>query len=143
MTQEIKNTYFELKNKMDAAYIVFAKKPTSTNNSRYTEASQAFRDYCIETMAKLVEDTPADNTTTILENVDKYKSCAQCGSLLLYAVTEDRYVASGDFVEDFPGWCHTCLADYCCTHECETCELAADHTTCTFKEIKKIYTEEA
>lgn len=140
----IKATYFNLKNKVDAAYNVFRRKPTHANNVRYSEAAQAFKEFCLQTMAELVGDTEdAVNKNTILENIDLYKTCKHCGSTLLYTAGTNDYLASSDFLENFPGWCHTCLVEHCLATNCESCTVASDPATCSFKVTKEIYTQDA
>jgi hypothetical protein len=143
MNYEIKHKYFQLKKKRDAAYTVFKKTPTVENASKHTIAAQAFTNFCIETMAALVEDTgDPDKREEILANIEDYKTCKQCGSEVLYQVDNRGYIASSDFLEDFPGWCYTCLVEHCCAQDCSTCTLVADPSKCSFKEVKNSYLQE-
>lgn len=127
----------QLKDKKDAAYSVFKRRPTTDHSAAYTLALKAFNDFCVSTIEDLIKDTnTADKQAEILANLEDYRVCKQCGTELLYAA-EDRYIASSDFLEDFPGWCYTCLSEHCTTTDCESCTVA-DHATCSFIEIKKL-----
>ena len=78
----------------------------------------------------------------ILNNLETYRTCGQCNSELLFPVSDQRYIASSDFIPEFPGWCFTCLVEHCLATDCEQCKVAANPATCSFKETKKIYAEE-
>lgn len=131
----------QLKDKKDAAYSVFRRRPTTDHSAAYTMASKAFTDFCISTIEDLIQDTPvADKQSEILANLEDYRVCKHCGCELLYA-TEDKYIASSDFLEDFPGWCYTCLSEHCAATNCEACKVA-DPATCSFVEIKKLNEQE-
>lgn len=141
--QNIKSSYFDLKEKKDAAYSMLKRNPSAENASKYTLAAQAFNDFCLETMAALVGDSgESDKSAEILKNIEEYKTCKQCGSEVLFQLSDCRYIASSDFEEDFPGWCHTCLAEHCCSQDCETCQLVADPSKCSFKAVKNSYLQE-
>ena len=139
------NEYKRLKKEMEAAYTVFKHSPTGSNASSYTRATQAFTSFCVDTMKSLIALSEDNKQDTILENFDDYKVCKQpgCNAELLYKVNDDHYIASSEFVEDFPGWCYSCLLEYCTTHECNaTCErckeLKIQPAACSFREIKNL-----
>ena len=136
-------TYLQLKKRMDAAYTVFKKEPSVINATRHTAAAQAFTTFCVDTMAVLAGDTEDSNKKEqILANIEQYRTCEKCESELLYPVDNRGFIESNDFVPDFPGWCHTCLVEHCCAHDCATCTLPEDADTCSYKEIKKLYLED-
>ena len=139
LTQDLLDKYNSLKQKKDAAYLVFKKEPSLINATRHSVATQAYTSFCIETMEFLAEETPADNKDEILASIERYKTCQQCGREVLYAVSDKHFIESSEFVPAFPGWCHTCLVDYCCDHECQFCTLTEDYESCSYKEIKNIY----
>lgn len=141
LSGDILNNYKLLKQKKDAAYLVFKKEPTPANASRHSVATQAFTSFCLDTMEKLAGISVPDNDAEILADIERYRTCKQCEAELVYPVSEDHFVASSEFVAAFPGWCHTCLVDYCRTHLCEQCPLTNDYNNCPYKEIKNIYTE--
>jgi hypothetical protein len=133
------NTTRQLKKELDAAYLVFKKKPTTDNAATWNAATIAFKDFCVKTIESLIEDTGASNKEQeILANLEEYKTCKQCGAELLYPTNNHHYVASSDFLEDFPGWCYCCLEEHCVKTDCESCKVAADPATCSFKEVKKL-----
>ena len=134
--------YKNLKAQKDAAYDVFKREPNLTNATRHSTAAQAFTSFCVETMAKLVGDQPEDYENEILNNLETYRTCGQCNSELLFPVSDQRYIASCDFIPEIPGWCFSCLVEHCLATECEQCKVAANPATCSFKETKKIYAEE-
>ena len=134
--------YKNLKAQKDAAYDVFKREPNLVNATRHSTATQAFTSFCVETMAKLAGDQPEDHEDEILLNIEKYKTCDHCSCELLYPVSDKRYIASSDFIPEFPGWCFTCLVEHCLDTGCEQCTVAANPATCSFKETKKIYAEE-
>jgi hypothetical protein len=135
-------TYKQLKSQKEAAYKVFKKNPTIANATRHTTAAQAFTNFCVETMATLANDIPKPDTNAdILENINDYRTCKVCGAELIYLLDSNNYIASSDFVLEFPGWCHSCLVTHCVNTPCEECDLVKDYRTCTFKEVKKIYAE--
>lgn len=136
------DTYKALKSKMTAAYAVFKRSPTHQNIARHSTASQAFTNFCIEAMAELADDKAVDNTDKILQNIEDYKTCKTCGSELLYLTDLKNYIASSEFVPEFPGWCHTCLIEHCLKTPCESCKLVSDPTTCAYKDVKKFYQED-
>lgn len=138
----IVNEYFKHKNNMNAAYAVFKKNPSMTNASRHAEATSTFKNFCTDTLATLVGDVPADASEKdleILTHFEDYRSCKQCNSDLLYKVADDRFIASGEFLENFPGWCHTCLAEHCNNTDCSLCTVSKDTENCSFKGLKNIY----
>lgn len=133
----------QYKREADAAYTVFKKDPSLTNATTWTNTSRVFSDYCVKVVTDLIElqtDTPV-KPDDILTNIDKYKTCSCCGSELLFP-TGDSYITSSDFVEDFPGWCYTCLVEHCTECDCEACAVVTDPTKCSFKEIKKLHLQE-
>ena len=143
LNDTITNEYFKLKNTMNAAYTIFKKNPSVVNAAKHTEATNEFNTFCTQTLAVLVGDVPAegsDKTSEILANFNDYKTCKQCSSELLFSVSNNHYIASGDFLEDFPGWCYTCLVKHCQSTDCETCTVSKDPNTCSFKGIKEAYT---
>ena len=128
----------ELKAALDAAYLVFKKQPVIDNASRWTAAQHAYNDFCVNLVTKLIEpDDIEDMTEEILTNIDEYKTCKQCNAELLFPTSNTGYLASSDFIAEFPGWCYPCLTEYCATHECGACDIT-NPLTCTFKEVKKL-----
>lgn len=143
LTQELLDKYNQLKQKKDAAYIVFKKEPSMVNATRHSVATQAFTTFCIDAMTALAEadSTPGTTEEEILADFEIYKDCDKCGLTLLHLVDDQHFIAHSSFVKDFPGWCHTCLVEHCCTTPCESCLLVRDTESCPYKEIKKIYME--
>jgi hypothetical protein len=144
LNTETKNTYNKLKRQMNAAYSIFKKEPSLSSATRYTDAANTFKAFCVDTMASLVEDPSEDPSalkSDIAANIDKYKTCRQCGRELLYPIDTVGYIASSDFLEEFPGWCQSCLVEHCCSHDCELCTVTNDPSTCSFKETKQFYLE--
>lgn len=140
LTTEVLNTYKDLKKKRDAAYLVFKKEPSMINATKHAGAVQAFTSFCIETMEVLAgEEDTGNKEEEILANIDAYKTCKTCGANILYQVDAGHFIGSSEFVEDFPGWCHSCLIDHCCKVECQYCALTKDYENCSYKEIKNIY----
>ena len=145
VTTDVINNYYEVKNKMDAAYTLFRKDPSVVNAAKHTEATNNYRTFCVDTLAALVGDLPKDKDSIkqdIIANIDEYKTCKQCGRDLLYPVSSSSYIASSDFVEEFPGWCHECLVDHCLATDCPDCTLTEDPATCPFLAIKQVYQTE-
>lgn len=128
-----------LKKTMDAAYLVFKKRPTLDNATTWSTATRAYNDFCIKTITDLLSKEDSDKKAEILANIDKYKECKNCGKELVYVVGTDNIVTSIDFAEDFPGWCYECLVDYCTSHNCEGCTVSTRPLTCSFAEIKKLH----
>lgn len=141
MNTEMLVTYKDLKSKMDAAYTVFKKDPSYQNVSRHNAAVQAFTTFCVNAMAELVGEEPADNRNQILENIEDYRTCKKCESEILFQTDEKHYIASSDFVPEFPGWCYTCLVEHCLKTNCEECKVASDPAACSFKDVKTFYQE--
>lgn len=140
LSSELLDKYNQLKQKKDAAYTVFKKNPTVINSSRYTTAAQLFTAFCVETMGVLAGESPSDDKQEeILANIADYRLCKHCNAELLYQVDDKHFIESSKFVKDFPGWCYSCLVDYCCEHQCEYCGLTEDPENCSYKEIKNIY----
>ena len=77
-----------------------------------------------------------DNLNTT--DLEEYYRCKQCGSNLLVKIYDGYYVCKSDFVEEFPGWCRTCLIDHCCETDCTTCTIK-DKEDCSFIDIKELY----
>ena len=138
------STYTLLKNKMDAAYRLLKKDPSIISANRHTAAAQAFNSFCVDTVKAMAEgnQSDSDKQQEILNNIDNYKTCKQCGSEVLYEVDDGHFIESSDFEPNFPGWCHTCLVEHCCSTNCLGCDLVSDHTTCSFKEMKNFYMNE-
>jgi hypothetical protein len=57
---------------------------------------------------------------------------------LLVKIYDGRYIGSSDLVEEFPGWCYTCLAEHCCATDCAICNIK-DKEDCSFKSMKEFY----
>ena len=133
----------KLKKVADAAYLVFKKSPTTVNAATWTQASRDFNTFCVDAISKLIEEDITDKTAEILANADKYKTCNQCGAKLLYLTSDTNYVASSDFLEDFPGWCYPCLLEYCTTHNCEGCTVTSRPSNCSFLDVKNLHLQES
>ena len=127
-----------LKKIANAAYTVFKKDPSTVNASGWTLANRNYTDFCVKTFNELIGEDD-DLTSEILSNIEKYKTCKSCGSELLFLTSRDSYIASSDFVEAFPGWCYSCLVEYCTTHSCEGCKVTTRPFNCPFSEIKNIH----
>jgi hypothetical protein len=56
-------------------------------------------------------------------------------------VNDRHYIASSEFIEQFPGWCYSCLTEHCAEQDCETCIVSKDPDSCSFKEVKNIYSQ--
>lgn len=134
----------ELKRTMDAAYLVFKKSPTVEASAQWTAATRAYKEYCVKTITNLVDERINDLTSeeNIIENFDKYHECKTCGAELLYKTSDTDYIASSDFIEDFPGWCYPCLVEHCSNQNCDSCTVSADPQNCSFKEVKNLLTAE-
>jgi hypothetical protein len=138
--ENIITKYLYLKKRSDAAFTVFRKNPSVENATKHIEASNILKAYCLEAFEFLVAETPEDESVLnaeILANLDTFKTCTHCGSDLLYLTDEDSYIASSDFLPEFPGWCYNCLTEHCSEQACETCTVVTDPTTCSFKGIKE------
>lgn len=129
----------ELKRAMDAAYLVFKKTPSGETSAAWTATARNYKDYCVKVITDLVDGRIADLTyrEDIIENFDKYHECKTCGAELLYKTSDTDYIASSDFIEDFPGWCYPCLLEHCMNTECESCTVNTK-TICPFAEVKKL-----
>lgn len=142
VSPEIISKYFTLKDKLDAAYLVFRRQPSLENATKHTNAMQEFRNYCVNTLAALVGDTSneAAENDKILTNFEDYETCKQCDTKVIFKTSEDQFIKSKDFLVDFPGWCYNCLVVHCCNTDCETCSVAKDPSKCSFKAVKNTYT---
>lgn len=140
----------QLKKEKEAAYLVFKKEPSVANATVWTLASRAYNDYCIKAMDALVEEHlgQVNRREDILANFESYRRCSQCEAELLFPThtsgegaseTVTAFVASSDFVEDFPGWCYPCLVNYCKTHTCSGCPVSSNPTNCTFAEVRNLH----
>lgn len=129
----------ELKRAMDAAYLVFKKSPTVEASAQWTAATRAYKEYCVKTITNLVDERIAEVTfrEDIIKNFDKYHKCKVCGAELLYKTSDTDYIASSDFIEDFPGWCYPHLLEHCMNTECESCTVNTK-PICPFAEVKKL-----
>ena len=161
LDSNILRTYVQLKNKMDAAYLVLKKDPSVTNATIHTLAAQAFTTFCVDTMKDLtgVHQESSNKQAEILADLNAnsteegttsaYLTCAEdsCGTQLVFPVGDPGnytgFIESIDFVPDFPGWCHKCLVDHCSNTDCADCTICPTPSvsTCPYHEVKKIYTE--
>jgi hypothetical protein len=131
----------DLKKTADAAYAVFKKTPTTTNASTWTLSTRAFNDFCVKLISDLIQEEATDKTEQILANIDEYKTCKHCNEELLFLTSNNSFIASSSFLEDFKGWCHDCLVEHCVSTECKDCRVVYDRINCSFKKIKEIYLE--
>lgn len=133
------SAYKTFKDKMDAAYAVFKNDPSVSNAATHGSAVQAFTNFCVNKMAELVNlpDTGVSNDV-ILENIEDYKTCKHCKAELLYATEEHKFIASSDFIAEFPGWCYPCLIEHCVNCDCSTCDIVPDPTKCSFLNVKEL-----
>lgn len=131
-------TYLQLKSKKNSAYKMFKKDPTTANSSKYMIAIQTFNNFCLEVIATLAGDynEAINKQKEILANFEKYSTCSQCNTEILFQTDLEHYIASSDFIEDVPGWCYNCLVAYCPFQDCETCTISDNPVTCSFKDIK-------
>jgi hypothetical protein len=145
----IVNRAVQLKKEADAAYLVFKKLPTTEAASRWTEAVRIYNDYCVKVMTELVNAQIEVNTqqADILANFAKYSKCEHCDAELLFPTRTEveneqemvlDYIASSDFMSEFPGWCYPCLLEYCTSIDCVNCTIKSNPTTCSFAEVKKL-----
>lgn len=135
------STAKQLKKVADSAYLIFKKNPTVENSQRWATANRSYRDFCTIVFDNLIKES-SDPGPDIVENFDQYKTCSICGAELLYLTSENTYIASSDFVEDFPGWCYTCLAEHCTNTDCSKCTVSTDPGNCSFSEVKEYYLKE-
>jgi hypothetical protein len=128
----------QFKKEADAAYLIFKKEPTVPNAKNWTVRTKVYKDFCTKVITDILnaQEETLDKQEEILANIETYKTCKQCNAELLYETPENTFVASSDFLEDFPGWCYTCLTEHCLTHDCETCTVVTDPTKCSFKDVK-------
>jgi hypothetical protein len=54
---EVRDSYYRLKQEMLDAYNVFAAESTAENRFVYNVLTQRWRDFCVEVAAELFEDT--------------------------------------------------------------------------------------
>jgi hypothetical protein len=73
-----------------------------------------------------------------IEDLEEHYRCKHCGSKLLVKIYDNRYIASSDFLTDFPGWCHTCLVEHCLKTSCRECTVR-DNEECSFSYMKEYY----
>jgi hypothetical protein len=132
----------KLKKKMDAAYKVLKKAPTADSVTTYTLAVRAYNDFCTKTITDLLDAEAVDKTAEVLANLEKYKTCKHCDEDLIFLTTDTNYIASSEFLEDFPGWCFTCLLEHCLAHDCEGCTVSTRPSNCSFLEIKKLHQQD-
>lgn len=132
----------KLKREADAAYLVFKKNPTIDNATRWTATNRTYTNFCVSTVTELVDERIDSITQAedIAANFDKYSKCKTCGAELLYKTSDTKYVASSDFIEDFPGWCYPCLVEHCANTQCEDCTVNTK-PVCPFAEVKKLTAE--
>ena len=130
----------DLKREMDAAYLVFKKTPTVENSAAWTSAARNYKTYCVKVIDDLVKER-IDSITyreNIAENFDKYHKCDACGSELLFKTSDTDYIASSDFLEDFPGWCYPCLVEHCMATACDACTVNTK-PVCAFAKVKELH----
>ena len=140
LDQSLLDTAKNLKKKADAAYKVLKKTLTTENASIYTASVRAYSDYCNKLVDSLIAEDVVDKTTEILQNIGEYETCKQCESKLIFLTSTNNYVASSDFLEDFPGWCYTCLLEHnCLVTDCASCQVSKNPATCSFREIKELH----
>ena len=130
----------ELKTAVDAAHLVFKKNPNVRNSTNWSLATRAYNEYCVQIVDELIAD-PKPAAEDILKNFEAYKTCKQCNCELLYPTSDTEYIASSDFLPEFPGWCYTCLVEHCCETDCEACDVNT-FTDCSFKPVKEICLKE-
>ena len=140
ITQETLLKAEHLKKIMDAAYIVFKKRPTIENNTTWTAAVREYNNFCISTITNLITEEE-DKKQEILDNFDTYKVCSQCGLELLFMTKEGEYIEHLDFMKDFPGWCYSCLLEHCLSTDCSDCAITPRPFNCPFDKIKKLHTK--
>ena len=161
---DILNNYTQLKNKMDASYILLRKDPSIINVTRHTTATQAFNAFCVDTMKELtgVHQESSNKQAEILQDLNtnstetgttsRYLTCksTSCGGQqLIFPLGEPgRYtgfIESMDFVPEFPGWCHRCLVEHCNNMDtCENCTIPEElgfgtFEQCPYKEVRMLY----
>ena len=129
----------ELKKTMDAAYTVFKKRPTPEAAATWTAATKEYTNYCTSIITDLVQEEDEDKKAEILFHFNEYKTCNTCGLELLHKVTDDTYIEHNEFLKYFPGWCYSCLLDYCTSNECEGCTVTKYPDNCPFDKIKKLH----
>lgn len=137
--------YFQLKSMSDTAFTIFRKDPSTINAAKYTTASNELKTFCVEAFASILDSSKPESSVSkeeILSNIDQYKTCKQCGDNILYQIDDENYIASSDFLPEFPGWCYICLTEHCSKQDCRSCTVAKDPATCSFRGIKEIQNSE-
>lgn len=129
----------ELKKVMDAAYMIFKKRPTPEAAAKWTAATKEYTNYCTSVITDLIQEEDEDKTEEILYYFDDYKTCKLCNLELLHKVTDDTYIEHIDFLKDFPGWCYSCLLEHCVSSECVNCDVPEDPDHCPFYNVKKLH----
>lgn len=134
---EILDKARQLQTDANTAYAIFKKNPIPSNANNWSTANRAFNEFCVTVMKDLLDETK-EASLDVISNLDVFKNCKQCGSELLFSTTEDHFIASSDFLEEFPGWCYNCLVEHCQNTDCSDCKVSKDPATCSFKRVKEI-----
>ena len=133
--------YLELKKQVDAAYTILKHDPSSENATRYSTLKLRLQELCVKLVEEEASKVVAEKNyyEEIINNIEEYRACKVCKSELLYQLTDGSFIASGDFVEAFPGWCYDCLVTHCSTTECKDCTIVKeeDRAACSFKSVKE------
>ena len=121
----------------NTAYAIFKKNPTTSNANNWSLATRAFNEFCVKAIKDLLEETK-EASSDVASNLEAFKKCKQCGSDLLFSTTEGHFIASSDFLEEFPGWCYSCLVEHCQNTDCSECKVSTDPSVCSFKRVKEV-----
>lgn len=132
--------YLSLKKQVEAAYMILKHDPSVEAATKYSTLKLQLQELCVKIVDEEASKLESEKNTyeDIINNIEEYKTCKVCGSEVLYQLTDGKFIASGDFVEAFPGWCYCCLLEHCSGTECENCDIVEDHVSCSFKSVKKI-----
>lgn len=140
LNSEVLDRARQLQAESSNAYVTFKKNPTVTNAKNWSTATRTFNDFCVTAIKELLKETEKASSD-VASNLKALKTCKQCGAELLFSTTEGHFIASSDFLEDFPGWCYSCLVEHCEVTDCMTCAISKDPSICSFKKVKETLNE--
>jgi hypothetical protein len=126
----------QLQSNMNTAYAIFKKNPTTDNANSWGAATRSFNEFCVKAISDLLNETK-EASSDVTSNIEAFKNCKQCGAELLFPTVGDHFIASSDFLEEFPGWCYSCLVEHCQNTDCSECKVSKDPVNCSFKIVKE------
>jgi hypothetical protein len=139
LNTKVKEEALKLKKAMDAAYLVFKKKPSVENAATWTAATRAYNNFCVQTISGMLNELTLPNIEAdIAANLEEYEVCKKCSTVVLHTTDEAKWVRDLGFVAYFPGWCYDCLVEHCKTTDCESCTATRFKDNCPFLEVKKL-----